>query len=398
MTGPSHLDPSCTYTRGVDITTSGAVLDCRGAHIALGAGETDRQGILIETPAAVPLENVTVRNCLVDGFSPNNLRIRRTGFKDLVQGSEYDAATSNILVENSHFTNSSGSGVFVDGFVTGVTLRDIEVAGSGGVGIYLEAGSKDNVVEGSRVHHNGFGDVGPDGVPIVFNGVELRYESTGREGIAIDGSRDNIVRNNWIAGNAAGGVFLYKNCGENATTQPGSHWVRHYGATGNEISGNFISSEKNGVWIGSRAAENQYFMDCSDPAYIDATARLVYLDPASGNTVHANSFLYVNRGVRIEDDASTITDNRFSSNAAGDEAIIIGTKERTGVLGQPVNGTVITGNRADISGNASPFHWIWGHAETTFSDNWNGPVETTLTEGSQPPINPFLFVIRIWAP
>jgi hypothetical protein len=396
VTGPSHLDPSCTYTRGVEITASNSTLDCRGARIQLGAGETDNQGILIETPATVPMSDVTVRNCIVDGFQPNNLRIRRQGFKDLVQGTEYDAATSNILVENSQFTNSNGSGVFVDGFVTGVTLRDIEVSGSGGVGIYLEAGSKDNIVENSRIHRNGFRDVVPEGVPIVLNGVELRYESTGREGIAVDGARDSIIRNNWIAGNAAGAIFVYKNCGEDQTTN--GHWVRHYGATGNLITENFISSEKNGVWIGSRAAENQAFLDCSDPAYIDVPARRVHLDPASDNTVHANTFLYVNHGVRVEDDAATITDNHFSSYAATDQAILIGTKERTGVLGQPVNNTVITGNRADISGNATPYQWVWGHTGTAYEDNQSSQTDVALTEGVQPTINLFLFAIRIWQP
>jgi hypothetical protein len=395
VAGPTHLDPSCTYTRGIDISASDTVLDCRGARIEPGVADSDKQGIRIATPATVALTNVTVRNCIVDGFF-NNLRIRREGFKDLVQGAEYDAPTSNILIENSHFTDSAASGVFVDGFVTGVTLRDVEVAGSGSVGIYLEAGSKDNVVEGSRIHHNGFGDVTPEGVPIVLNGVELRYESTGREGIAIDGSRNNVVRDNWIAGNSAGAVFLYKNCGEDASKN--GHWVRNYGATGNVISDNFISSEKNGVWIGSRAAENQAFMDCSDPAYINEPARKVYLDPASGNTVRANSFLYVNHAVRVEDDSAAIVDNRFSSNAPTDEAVLIGTKERTGVLGRPVAATVITGNRADIAGNATPFHWVWGHTATTFTDNQANQAAAALTPGTQPTINPFLFAIRIWVP
>jgi Right handed beta helix region len=396
VAGPTHLDPSCTYTGGVDISTSGATLDCRGARIEAGPGAAG-PGILIDTPATAALADVTVRNCIVKGFS-NNLRVRRSGFKDLVEGAEYDAATSGILIERSHFYDSAASGVFVDGFVTGVTLRDVEVSGSGSVGVYLEAGSKDNVVEDSTIHHNGFGAVTPEGVPIVVAGTELRYESTGREGIAIDGSRDNVVRDNWISYNSAGAIFLYKNCGEDATTKPDSHWVRRYGATGNVISGNLVSTEKNGVWIGSRAAENQVFMDCSDPAYIDEPLRRVFLDPASDNTVTANSFLYVSYGVRVEDDRTTVTDNFFSSSTAGDRAVLVGTKERTAVLDRPVTGTVIAGNRADIPGNATPYTWIWDHTATTFSDNLSNGTPAPLTEGTQPPINPFLFAIRVWAP
>ncbi len=397
VTAPSHLDPSCTYHGGFDITASDSVLDCRGAHIEAVAGDLDRRGILVETQSTLALSNVVVRNCVVSGFN-NNVRIRRQGFRTLTQGAEYENGTSAILIENSHFYDSNATGIFVDGYVTGVTLRGVEVAGSGAVGVYLEAGSKDNVIENSRIHNNGFGNVVPEGVPIVVNGTELRYESTGREGIAIDGSRDNIVRNNWIAGNSAGAIFLYKNCGEDATSQPNSHWVRHYGATGNLITGNFISTEKNGIWVGSRAAENQYFMDCSDPAYIDAALRRVHLDPASGNTVDRNSFLYVTYGVRIEDNMTTVTDNRFSSNSPGHEAVIIGTKERTGVLGLPVDGTILRDNRATITGNATPYRWVWGHTATTHADNFADQALVPLVEGTQPTINPFLFAIRIWVP
>jgi hypothetical protein len=398
VSGTVHLDPSCTYTRGIDITTSHTTLDCRGASITFAGERQDKQGILIETPFDVPLDDVTVRNCNVSGFAPNNLRIRREGFKDVEQGHEYEAPTSNIRIEHSKFSDSDGSGVYVDAYVQGVTLDDIEVVDSGAVGIYFEAGSKDNVLEHSRIHRNGFKDVVPEGVPIVVNGTELRYESTGREGIAVDGARNTTIRDNWIAGNSYGGIFFYKNCGEDATTNPDGHWVRHYGATGNLVERNFISSEKNGIWVGSRAAENQSFMDCSDTPYVDAPARQVFLDPASGNTIRDNSFLYVQHGIRVEDDATTIDGNRFSDVDPSHEAILVGTKERTNVLAQPVKDTVITANRADITGNANPYRWIWGQTNTTFADNLSGPDPATLTEGTQPTINPFLFAIRIFLP
>jgi parallel beta-helix repeat protein len=397
VSAPTHLDPSCDYTGGVDVTTSGAVLDCRGARIVRTSADTERNGIDITTTTAVPLENVTVRNCVVEGWG-NNLRIQREGYKDLAAGEEYENGTSAILVENTHFYDSTASGVFVGAYVTGTTLRNIEVSGSAAVGIYVEAGSKDNVIEDSRIHHNGFGDTGPEGVPIVVGGVELRYESTGREGIAIDGSRDNVVRGNWIAANSNGGIFLYKNCGEDFTTRPNAHWVRRYGATGNLITGNLISAEKNGVWVGARAAENQRFMDCSDPAYIDEDIRRVHLDPASDNTIRGNNFLYNVYGVRVEDDRTTVEDNDFTDNTAAHEAVIVGTKERTNVLGQPVDGTVLRDNRAAIAGNATPYRWIWAHTGTTDTGNRSHGAPVALTAGTQPTINPFLFAIRVFVP
>jgi polygalacturonase len=98
----------------------------------------------------VALSNILVRNCYVEGFL-NNVRITREGFRDLAEGVEYDHAFSNIVVEDSTFVNSRGVGVFVDGYVTDVTLRNLHIEGSGSTGIYLEAGSKDNVVENNVI-------------------------------------------------------------------------------------------------------------------------------------------------------------------------------------------------------------------------------------------------------
>jgi parallel beta-helix repeat protein len=136
--------------------------------------------------------------------------------------------------------------VFVDGYVSGVVLRDLEIAGAGGVGVYLEAGSRDNVVTRCDIHDNGYGDVDPAGIPIVIGGVTFRYLSTGREGIAIDGSRDNRILRNRIARNSAGGIFLSKNCGEDFTSRPAQWWERRYGADGNVIVRNDISDGNGG--------------------------------------------------------------------------------------------------------------------------------------------------------
>jgi parallel beta-helix repeat protein len=382
-----HLDPTCTYTRGFDIIRSGVTLDCRGASVERGAGETDKYGILVTSPADFALSNIEVRNCNVTGFS-NNLRVRRQDFKELAQGHEYDAAFSNIVVRNSVFTGSGGSGVFVDGYVTGVTLSHITVKGSGSVGIYLEAGSKGNLIENSVVTDNGFGSILPGGATFQYSGITIYYQHTGREGIAVDGSRDNVIRENLIMGNAAGGIFLYKNCGEDASTS--GHWVRRYGAGGNVIQRNWIASEPDGVWVGSRAAENQFFMDCSDMPYVDQLLNRVYLDPAKGNTLTQNMFIDVTNGVRIEDDDTTVTGNWFFRDVRG---VLIGTKLRTTVLGRPVSGTVIAGNSA--YGTIDAYSWVWGEQGTVFSGNAVDGTEASLTAGTQPTINPFLFVVRL---
>ncbi len=92
----SHLDPSCTWTRGVRILASDLVFDCQGALIAA----TDRQyGLEISAPTTMALSNITVRNCRIDGFL-DSVRITREGFRDLAEGVEYDNAFSNIVIEN----------------------------------------------------------------------------------------------------------------------------------------------------------------------------------------------------------------------------------------------------------------------------------------------------------
>jgi parallel beta-helix repeat protein len=311
----------------------------------------------------------------------------------LAEGVEYENAFSNILIEDSTSLNSRGVGIFVDGYVTGVTLRNLHVEGSGSTGIYLEAGSKDNVVEDCDIVDNGYTENGPDGQVFAFGGIDIWFWGTGREGLAIDGSRFNQVRNNRFSGNSAGGIFLYKNCGEFVNQRPGNWWHRRYGADGNLIEGNTFTGEDVGVWIGSRMGENTLPMDCSDPAYVEGGLDRVVLDYAADNVVQDNAFDGVTYGVRVEDDRAVVADNTFTGTDPAQQAIIVGTRFRTPVLGQPVDGTTITGNRATITGSKNPYRWIHGHTATTFADNQSFGRPVGFCEGVQPPTNQFIFVV-----
>jgi parallel beta-helix repeat protein len=385
----SHLDPSCTYTRGFDIIASDVVLDCQGAHIAT----TDRRtGVLITAPTDQALSNIVVRNCHIEGFL-NNVRVTREGFRDLAPGVEYEHAYSDIVIEDSTLLNSRGVGLFVDGYVTDVTVRRVRVEGAGSAGIYLETGSKDNVVEHSEIVNNGYGENGPNGQFFDLGSTSVWFWGPGREGIAIDGSRNNQILNNHFSGNSAGAIFLYKNCGEFVNQRPERWFDRRYPADDNLIEGNTIASEDIGIWIGSRMGENTYPMDCSDPAYIEDGFERVVLDYADDNVVRTNVFQNVTYGVRVEDDHNTITDNEFTGDDPAQQAIIIGTRFRTPVLGLPVEGTVITENRSAITGNHSPYRWIHGHQNTTFEDNESHGRLVGFCEGVQPPTTFFIFVI-----
>lgn len=387
LTVSSRLDPSCTWTRGVEILASNVVLDCQGAHIA---APDRRYGVYIHAPTDTPLSNITVRNCFVEGFL-NNYHIEREGFRQLAEGVEYENGFSNIVIEDSTSMNSRGVGIFVNGYVEGVTLRRLHVEGAGSAGIYLEAGSKNGVVEDSLIVGNGYGENGPAGGPRTFAGITFWYWGTGREGLSIDGSRFNVVRNNTFQANTAGGIFLYKNCGEFVGSRPDRWYHRRYGADGNVIEDNTFIGEDNGVWIGSRMSENTFPMECSDPEY----AAGYRLDQADGNVIRDNDFQDVTFGIRVEDDDAEITGNTFTSSDAIDEAIVVGTEHRTLHLAQPVDGTIITGNVADIAGSPNPYRWIWGHTNTTFADNTSQGKVVSMCEGVQPPRGPFVMTVDV---
>ncbi|MEJ7584488.1 MAG: right-handed parallel beta-helix repeat-containing protein [Acidimicrobiales bacterium] len=389
----SHLDPSCTYREGFDITASDVVLDCRGARVEDLDG-TRGIGIHVTAPAHVSLRHVTIRNCLVRGFL-NNIRVSREGFKQLPRGEEYEDGFEDILIEHNHLYSSRGSGLFVNGYVTGVTVRDMDIAGSGGVGIYLEAGSMGSRVVGNHIHHNGYAGTGPEGATFdLGGGVVVRYLSTGREGLAIDGSRRNRILDNRFDNNANGAMLVYKNCGEYVHLRPEQWWTRPYGADGNLIAGNLIRNEKYGVWVGSRMSENQAVLDCSDPAYVAESGLRIHEDQANANVVRDNDLRDVRWGIRVEDDATHIFGNHFSGTTASGAAVMIGTQYRTTHQQRPVRATRIVDNRVDIAGLAHPYLWIHGHEATEFRRNRSGATTASLERGTQPPRDPFLMVVR----
>jgi parallel beta-helix repeat protein len=385
ITVTSHLDPACTWTRGVRILASNVTLDCQGARLY---GPDRQRGIEISAPADTALANITVRNCAIEGFL-NNVRITRDGFRDLTEGMEYEHAFSNIVIEDSTLRNSRGVGIFVDGYVTGVTIRRLRIEGSGSSGIYLEHGSKDNVVHDNDVVNNGFGENGPFWQPFDQSGMAgVWYYGTGREGLSIDGSRYNTITNNRFSGNAFGAIFLYKNCGEFVHLRPQRWWHRRYGADGNTIARNTFTGGTTGIWIGARMGENIAPMDCSDPQYASGYA----LDDADANVIRDNVYQNVTYGVRVEDDDNQILDNTFTGDGA-EQAIVIGTPQRTAVLGQPVAGTIVTGNLATIPANPNSYRWVYGHAATTFSGNTSLGRPTGLCEGLAPARGPFVMTL-----
>lgn len=391
ITALSHLDPSCVYTGGFDISTSGVTLDCRDALIR-GESGTSARGIWIEAPPGSELSDVTVRGCRVEGFL-NSVRISRSGYRSFERGEEYLHPTANIVLENNWFTGSHGVGIFVDAYVSDVSIRDNVISEAGSAGIYLETGSRRNHVERNLLLENGFRENGPNGQVFSLGGIDFWFWGVGREGIAVDGSYENTIRYNTFLGNSAGGVFLYKNCGEYPASP--RYFERRHPADANLIERNSFWGGRNGVWVGARMAENTLPMECTDPAYISEPLRRVVLDYAADNIVRSNLFFDVTYGIRVEDDGTEVVDNLFFARAADHHAVIIGTPDRTEVLAQPVNGTILRGNESYIVGNASPYRWIHGHQDTDVSGNRALGKPAGLCEGEAVPRRLFIFVIAV---
>ena len=362
LTSSARLDPACAYTGGIDITASRVTLDCRGAVVdGTGRGGT---GIEVRAPADADLSGVTIRDCGVRGFL-NSIRITREGFRALAAGHEYDHGIRDVLIERSQVSGSRGVGIFVDGYVTRTTIRNSTVTGAGSSGIYLEAGTTDNVVIGNAIRDNGFRENGPTGSVFTFAGARFRFWGIGREGLSIDGSRRNLVAGNSFEGNSAGGIFLYTNCGEYVNSRPERWFQRRYGADDNVIVANRFEGGVNGVWVGSRMGESTLPMECSDPTYVKQGITWIALDRAARNRVLANSFRNVTYGVRVEDDDAKVMGNSFSGPDATHHAVVIGTPWRTSALGKPVRGTALIANTSAIRSNQNPYRWVEGQTRST---------------------------------
>ena len=390
VTADTELDPACTYTGGIEIHTSNVTLDCRGAAIVSDGPPGASRGILISSPTDVPLSDVTVRSCDVAGFL-NDIKVTRDGFRTLPPGVEYEDGFSNIVIEDNLLRDSGGVGLFIDGYVENVTVRRNTITRTGSSGLYLDTGSANNHIHDNDFVDNGYRENGPRWQTFSLGGDDFWWWGVGREGLAIDGSRWNHVHDNHFTGSSVGGILIYKNCGEYPTAD--RYYERRYGSHGNLIEGNHFDGELNGVWVGSRMAENTLPMECTDPAYIDEPYVRVVHDRASGNTIRNNRFDDVTYGIRVEDDDTVVEGNTFTGTGPEQHPVIIGTPLRTEVLGLPVRGTRLVGNDSQIPNSPTPYRWIHGHTDTVDEGNTALGNRVRLCEGGEPPRSPLIFVV-----
>jgi parallel beta-helix repeat protein len=317
------LEPDCIHKARIRIAASNITLDCRNGLID---AEGRKVAILVGGKRSVT--GVTIRNC----------RIRNAGIyiglteADTQKASKYSRTTlydltpHDITIEHCLVEDSLSVGIYIDDYVRHVTVKDTTIRNAGSTGIYLEHSSQENRIQHSILTHNGYG-----------HPPHIRVGLAKREAIAVDSSAYNIIEGNHIFSNAAGGIFLYKNCHEHADTNPNSA-PRWQHADHNLVKDNLIEDEKVGVWLASRQSRDLSKWGCGDKPY---AGNRYFPDYAQHNTVEGNTFLRVGNGVIVEDDYNAILNNTFSETG---QAVDIRALIRSRTLGREVVGTTISGN------------------------------------------------------
>lgn len=275
--GHITLPESCVYQVQLKITDGNTTLDCKNS--TFDGGGVRKLGLLIDSEGN-RLADVTVKNCTFKNFTSNGIRVAWTA-KDNDKGADhkviYERTPTRINFENVKVVNAGRVGIYLDDYTSYITIKNSEITGSGGVGIYLEHSSKNISLTSNRIAENGFG-VGANNP---------------REGLAIDSSADNSIVGNVFQHNAAGAIFLYKNCGEHFNT--GKQVLRWQHSNNNVIEDNSFLDEKIGVWLASRQGRDLARWDCGDPSI---NKKGNYADFADFNEVKNNTFCRTLNSIR----------------------------------------------------------------------------------------------------
>lgn len=257
----------------VGAEASGAALDCGGGRVQ-GPDEATtglptiaiwsrREGAGWSRPSGV-----TVRDCVVAG----NIRIWGMGaggsMRDLLASSHTPdhtraaqaAAPTQVRIDRVRFEATGTIPLYVGPGVTRTTVTDSTFTGrSTSTAVYLDAESA-----GAEIRDNDF---------------DIRTE---REQIAVDGSGANRIVGNRFALHGRGGVFLYRNCGEDGV-------IRHQTPSYNQIADNVFSGaawlRPRTVVVGAREGRRRY---CGDDAGWPYGSSADDGDGARGNRVADN--------------------------------------------------------------------------------------------------------------
>jgi len=260
---------------------SGAGIDCGGAGIGRpGARTTTRTPTVAiwsrrldgagpaQGPAWSRPTDVFLRNCTIHGA----IRIWGMG----VGGRIDDLRASSRTPGHTAAAQAAGP--------SHVTLTNLTFAATGSIPLYVGPGVTAVTVEGGRF--NGRSDSTAIYLDAESAGNTLRNLTfdvrTPREIIAVDGSARNTITGNRFALGGQGGIFLYRNCGEDAV-------IRHQTPSDNVITDNVFTGASmlrpRTVVVGAREGGRRY---CGDDRGWPFGSSLDDGDHATGNTVARN--------------------------------------------------------------------------------------------------------------
>lgn len=282
------LDGSCIYKNSLVITKSDTILNCNGATLdGFGVLKT---GILI---TGNQVKNITIKNCRIQNFSQTGIMVKSKAKYDVNKSPDfyYKMAPSNIVLTHNAIDNSGGTGITLNAYVTHVKVNNSKITNSNSVGIYLSQSSRENEIYNNEIANNG------------------NRKKSKREGLAVDSSAYNVIKDNVFSNNGAGGIFLYKNCGEHADKKESP--IRWQHSDYNKIIGNVFSNERKGIWIASRQSMNLKKWGCGDQSVDDKG--IYYKDYANNNYISGNRFCSTQKGIVVEGDNNSISDNFFDS-------------------------------------------------------------------------------------
>ena len=339
VSGHSVLSQNCDLdSKSVRfvLDSSHSSLDCQGARLStMIDDESNASAITIKPKIDAAIEDVAVANCHVDGYG-HALHIRQYSNPNQRYARNFTDPSANralaphdIQITNVSSINSRNSGMFVGDHVHAVTFDRIRVQNAGTVGLYLEFGSRDNVIVNSVFIGNGFRTFKPN-----------------REAIALDSSANNRIEHNQFIHNGAGSILLYRNCFEHANDPVRSnHFKRTESSRDNIIRSNTFTDEPVGVWVASRQSRNLKGFQCGAYLIKQTPFSSYHLDSAKNNKIINNRFENVDQGIIVEDDGTLISDNNFA--ATVNIPISVGSEIREDSKAGAVKDTVIEGNSFD---------------------------------------------------
>jgi parallel beta-helix repeat protein len=248
---------------------SGVTINCNGATLYGGEGNRINYGKPMIAVGSIQIgklkwqrpENITIKNCNIIG-SVHVYGMWGPDGRDSARTSGHTArarnnAPRNIVFDNVTISAVGGTGtdlpLYLFPGVTYVQLVNSEIKGNTrALAIYLDAESCCNTIKNNDIH----------------------VTTSRREVMAIDGSSHNKIMNNTFSGLDHGGIYLYRNCGDNGVS-------RHSTPSHNMIINNIFYYDKYtggnpSVYLGSRDGDGSLCDKDSDSDYGSGVSDLDY--------------------------------------------------------------------------------------------------------------------------